>query len=89
MNLILSQIGDELTKQISLTKNTNGKIELNKLIQQSKSLNDIITSSKISDESKSMLQKFSSTLSQGNATVKDLRYEKQDLERVLTNLNDL
>lgn len=83
---ILDKIGSELTTQISLAKNT-GKIDTTKLSQQSKTLNQIITTSEISKENKSMLQKFSLTLQEG-ITTKSLRYEKQDLERVLSNLND-
>ena len=90
MNLltkILDQIGNELTKQISLSKNKDEKISTEKLFQQSDILNNQIISSNISKEDKLMLQKFSSTLVQGNTT-RGLRYEKQDLERVLSNLND-
>ena len=91
MNLltkILDQIGNELTKQISLSKNMDEKISTEKLFQQSDILNNQIISSNISKEDKLMLQKFSSTLVQGNTTTRGLRYEKQDLERVLSNLND-
>jgi hypothetical protein len=91
MNLltkILDQIGNELTKQISLSKNMDEKINTEKLFQQSYILNNQIISSNISKEDKLMLQKFSSTLVQGNTTTRGLRYEKQDLERVLSNLND-
>jgi len=91
MNLltkILDQIGNELTKQISLSKNMDEKINTEKLFQQSDILNNQIISSNISKEDKLMLQKFSSTLVQGNTTTRGLRYEKQDLERVLSNLND-
>ncbi len=83
---ILDKIGSELATQISLAKNT-GKIDTTKLSLQSKTLNQIITTSEISKENKSMLQKFSLTLQEG-ITAKSLRYEKQDLERVLSNLND-
>lgn len=89
LNLILNQIGDELVNQISLANNIDEKIDTKKLVQQSKTLNDVIISSELSDENKSMLQTFSYTLVQGNATVKGLRYEKQDLVRVLSNLNDV
>jgi len=92
MNLltkILGQIGNELTNQISLAKNIDKKINGQKLNQQSNILNEQIISSNISNEKKLMLQKFSSTLVQGNPTVRGLRYEKQDLERVLSNLNDV
>jgi len=91
MNLltkILDQIGNELTKQISLSKNMDEKINTEKLFQQSDILNNQIISSNISKEDKLMLQKFSSTLVQGNTTTRGLRYEKQDLERVLSKLND-
>jgi cell fate (sporulation/competence/biofilm development) regulator YlbF (YheA/YmcA/DUF963 family) len=91
MNLltkILGQIGKELNNQISLAKNIDEKIDARKLVEQSKALNDILRTSEITQENKSMLQKFSLTLQEGS-TVKSLRYEKQDLERVLSNLNDL
>jgi cell fate (sporulation/competence/biofilm development) regulator YlbF (YheA/YmcA/DUF963 family) len=91
MNLltkILGQIGKELNNQISLAKNIDEKIDARKLVEQSKALNDILPTSEITQENKSMLQKFSLTLQEGS-TVKSLRYEKQDLERVLSNLNDL
>ena len=80
---ILDKIGSELTTQISLAKN----IDVKTLSQQSKILNGIILTSEISKENKSMLQKFSLTLQEG-MTVKSLRYEKQDLERVISNLNN-
>ena len=88
VNLILNQIGDELDNQISLASNVDEKIDMNKLVKQSKILDEAIISSKISDENKSMLQRFLSNLVQGNATVKSLRYEKQDLVRIQSNLND-
>ena len=84
---ILDKIGSELTTQISLAKNTD-KIDNITLYQQSKTLNEIILTSEISKEDKSMLQKFSLTLQEG-ITAKNLRYEKQDLERVRSNLNIL
>jgi hypothetical protein len=87
LNEILNEIGNELRTQISLGKNPDKKIDGKTLSQQSKTLNEIILTSEISKEHKSMLQKFSLTLQEGN-TVKSLRYEKQDLERVLSNLND-
>jgi hypothetical protein len=83
---ILEKIGNELTSQISLAKNTE-KIDTTKLTQQSKTLNQIILKSEISKENKSMLQRFSLTLQEG-ITARSLRYEKQDLERVLSNLQD-
>ena len=86
---ILNEIGDELTNQISLTKNTDKKIDSRKLVQQSDTLNNAIMASKLSDENKSMLQKFSLTLVQDDVTIKSLRYEKQDLERVLSNIVNL
>lgn len=82
---ILDKIGNELTIQISLAKNTD-KIDNTTLSQQSKTLNEIILTSEISKEDKLMLQKFSLTLQEG-ITAKNLRYEKQDLERVISNLN--
>lgn len=85
---ILGEIGDELTRQISLAKNTDAKIDARKLSQQAKTLNDVILASQITSENKIMLQKFALTL-KDSLTVKSLRYEKQDLERVLANLNDL
>ena len=83
---ILDKIGSELTTQISLAKNIDN-IDIKTLSQQSKTLNGIILTSEISKEDKSMLQKFSLTLQEG-ITVKSLRYEKQDLERVISNLNN-
>jgi cell fate (sporulation/competence/biofilm development) regulator YlbF (YheA/YmcA/DUF963 family) len=85
---ILNEIKNELTHQISLTKNADTKIDTRKLAHQSKTLNGVIMASEISDENKMMLKKFSLTL-QGSSTVKSLRYEKQDLERVLSNLNGI
>lgn len=85
---ILTQIGNELTNQISLAKNIDEKINIQKLSKQSDSLNQQIISSNMSNENKSMLQKFSLTLIQGNPTIRGLRYAKQDLERVISNLND-
>jgi len=86
---ILDEINNELIRQISLAKNTDVKIDMRKIAQQSNALNDIIVTSELSDENKSMLQKFSATMIQDNATAKYLRYEKQDLERVFANLNEL
>jgi hypothetical protein len=83
---ILNKIGNELTSRISLAKTTD-KIDITTLSQQSKTLNEVILTSEISKENKSMLQKFSRTLQEGT-TAKSLRYEKQDLERVISNLND-
>ena len=86
---ILNEIGTELVNQISLTNNTDKKIDSRKLARQSDILNDAILASELSDENKLMLQKFSLTLVQDDATVKSLRYEKQDLERVLSNIVNL
>ena len=86
---ILNKIGVELANQISSANDTDKKIDSRKLAQQSDTLNDVITASELSDEDKLMLQKFSLTLIQDDATVKSLRYEKQDLERVLSNIVNL
>ena len=86
---ILNEIGTELTNQISLANNADKKIDSRKLAQQSDTLNDAIAASELSDEDKSMLQKFSLTLVQDSSTVKSLRYEKQDLERVLSNIANI
>jgi len=85
---LLNEINDELANQISLANSMNKKIDTRKLFQLSKTLNNIILTSEITPENKSMLQKFSLTL-QDSSTVKSLRYEKQDLERVISNLNDI
>ena len=90
LNPILNEICDELTNQISLANKTDEKIDVTKLAQKAHELDvKIVASRKLSDEDKSMLQKFLITLVQDNATVKSLRYQKQDLERVLSNLNDI
>jgi 50S ribosomal subunit-associated GTPase HflX len=86
---ILNEIGHELIHQISLANSIDARIDSRKLAQQSDTLNDAIQTSELSDEDKSMLQKFSLTLVQDNSTVKSLRYEKQDLERVLSNITNL
>ncbi|QUC65068.1 hypothetical protein NsoK4_02005 [Nitrosopumilus sp. K4] len=86
---ILDEINNELINQISLAKNTDTKIDARQLFHQSKTLNDIIMISELSNENKLMLQKFSTTLVQDNTTVKSLRYEKQDLERILSNITDI
>lgn len=86
---ILHEIGDELANQISLAKNIGGKINIKTISQKSHDLDRIITSSNLADEDKLMLQKFSATLVNGNVTIKSLRYEKQDLERTLSNLRDV
>ena len=85
---LLNEINNELANQISLANSMDKKIDTRKLFQLSKTLNDIILTSEITPENKSMLQKFSLTL-QDSSTVKSLRYEKQDLERVISNLNDI
>ncbi|MDH3313330.1 MAG: hypothetical protein OEM28_09335 [Nitrosopumilus sp.] len=85
---LLNEINNELANQISLAKNMDAKIDTRKLVEQSKTLNDILQTSEITQENKSMLKKFSLTL-QDSSTVKSLRYEKQDLERVLSNLNGI
>jgi hypothetical protein len=84
---ILNEIGEELANQI-LANNKNEKIDIKRLAQKAHDLDKVIVTSRLSDEVKLMLQKFSATLVQDNATLKSLRYEKQDLERVLANLND-
>ena len=86
---ILNEIGNELANQISLANNKNEKIDIKRLAQKTHELDKIIVTSGLSDEDKLMLQKFSATLMHDNATVKSLRYEKQDLERVLSNLEDI
>ncbi|MFB5634958.1 MAG: hypothetical protein ACE5SV_08875 [Candidatus Nitrosomaritimum aestuariumsis] len=86
---ILMEIKTELENQISLANTINEKIDIKRLAQKAHELDRIISTSGLSDEEKLMLQKFSETLVQDNATVKSLRYEKQDLERVLSNLNDI
>ncbi len=85
---LLNEINDELANQISLATIMDKKIDTRKLVQLSNTLNGIIRTSGLSDENKSMLQKFSLTL-QDSSTVKSLRYEKQDLERVISNLKDI
>jgi len=88
LQTILTEIKTELTNQISSGNNSEKNIDTMKLVQQSKILNDIIIESDLSDKNKKMMQVFALTLIQDNTTVKSLRYEKQDLERVLSNLND-
>ena len=85
---LLNEINDELANQISLANSMYKKIDARKLVQQSKTLNGVIRTSGLSDENKLMLQKFSLTL-QDSSTVKSLRYKKQDLERVLSNINEI
>ena len=84
---LLNEINDELANQISLANKMDKKIDTRKLVQLSNTPNGVIRTSGLSDENKSMLQKFSLTL-EDNSTVKSLRYEKQDLERVISNLKD-
>jgi hypothetical protein len=84
---ILREIGEELDNQISLEKNTDKKIDASMLQKQSHILGQIILTSEISQEDKTMLQKFAQTLQEG-MDAKSLRYEKQDLERVLSNLDN-
>ena len=86
VNEILNEIKNELNNQITLEKNIDKKIDSNILWKQSGILSEVILTSKISEENKIMLQKFSQTLQEGT-NVKSLRYEKQDLERILSNLN--
>ncbi|MFB5635585.1 MAG: hypothetical protein ACE5RB_03040 [Nitrosopumilus sp.] len=86
---LLNEIGDELTNQISLAKNADAVIDTRKLFHQSTTLNDLIMTSDLSNENKLMLQKFSATLVQDDPGVKSLRYEKRDLERVLSNLSGI
>jgi hypothetical protein len=86
LNDILDKIRNELTSKISLAKNMD-KVDITILSQHSKTLNDVILTLEIPKEDKVMLNKFSLTLQEG-MTSKSLRYEKQDLERILSNLND-
>jgi hypothetical protein len=86
LNDILDKIRNELTSKISLAKNMD-KVDIAILSQHSKTLNDVILTLEIPKEDKVMLNKFSLTLQEG-MTSKSLRYEKQDLERILSNLND-
>ena len=83
---ILNEIKSELTTLISLGGNSE-QVNSKNLFNQTKSLNEAIRTSEISEKDKSMLEKFALTLQEG-ITVKSLRYEKQDLERILSNLND-
>ena len=83
---ILNEIKIELTDMISLAKDSD-KIDSKNLSKQTENLNEIIRTSEMSKKDISMLQKFALTLQEG-ITVKSLRYEKQDLERILSNLND-
>ena len=85
---ILDEIKNELMNQISLSNNMDKKIDSRKLLQQSKILDNTIQTSEITKEHKSMLQKFSLTL-HDSKTIKNLRYQKQDLGRVIDNLNGI
>jgi len=87
LNEILNKIRNELNNQISLDKNIGKNIDTKMLGEQSSILNKIILISKISEENKKMLQKFSLTLHEG-MDAKSLRYGKQDLERILSNLSN-
>lgn len=90
LNSILHEIENELVSLISWTDNhANEKINIKKLAQNARELDDIVSTSVLSEGNKTMLQKFSSTLIQDNATMKNLRYEKQDLERILSNIADV
>lgn len=82
---ILNEIKNELTNMISLGQNLE-KINSENLSNQTKILNETIHTSEISEKDKMMLEKFALTLQEG-ITIKNLRYEKQDLERVLSNLS--
>ena len=86
MSKILNEIGTELTRLISLYDSTDGKIDSRKIVHHSDILDGAILTSELPDKYKLILQKFSLTLIQNNTTVKSLRYEKQDLERVLSNI---
>ncbi|MGY5151665.1 MAG: hypothetical protein ACW9XA_05295 [Candidatus Nitrosopumilus sp. bin_6a] len=86
---ILYEIRDELTDQISLVKNIDEKVNTKTISQKYHDLDGIITQSGLSNEDKLMLEKFSTTLVKGDVTVKSLRYKKQDLERILSNLQDV
>jgi len=86
ITMILNEIKNELTNLISLGENSD-KIDSKNLFNQTKSLNEIISTSEISEKDKLMLEKFTRTLQEG-ITVKSFRYEKQDLERILSNLNN-
>jgi len=83
---ILNEIKKELTMLISLEGNSE-QVNSKNLFNQTNNLNEAIHTSEISEKNKSMLEKFALTLQEG-ITVKSLRYEKQDLERILSNLND-
>ncbi|MDH3489096.1 MAG: hypothetical protein OEL56_01460 [Nitrosopumilus sp.] len=83
---ILNEIKKELTMLISLEGNSE-QVNSKNLFNQTNNLNEAIHASEISEKNKSMLEKFALTLQEG-ITVKSLRYEKQDLERILSNLND-
>ncbi|PJC50251.1 MAG: hypothetical protein CO032_05550 [Nitrosopumilales archaeon CG_4_9_14_0_2_um_filter_34_16] len=88
LQTILIDIKTELTNQIASGNNDSKNIDNMKLVEQSKNLDGIVNNSDLSDKNKKMMHAFALTLIQDNTTVKSLRYEKQDLERVLSNLND-
>ena len=86
MSEILNEIGTELTRLISLANSTDAKIDSRKIVHHSGILNGAILTSELPGKYKLMLQKFSLTVISDNTSVKSLRYEKQDLERVLSNI---
>ncbi|MEX0861346.1 hypothetical protein [Nitrosopumilus sp.] len=88
LQTILIDIKTELTNQILSGSNDGKNIDTGKLALQSKILSDTVIESNLSDKNKKMMQAFVLTLIQDNTTVRSLRYEKQDLERVMSNLND-
>jgi hypothetical protein len=88
LQTILIDIKTELTNQIASGNNDSKNIDNMKLVEQSKNLDGIVNDSDLSSKNKKMMHAFALTLIQDNTTVKSLRYEKQDLERVLSNLND-
>ena len=81
---ILNEIGTELTSLISLANSTDAKIDSRKIVHHSGILNGAILTSELPGKCELMLQKFSLAVISGNAAVKSLRCEKQDLERVLS-----
>jgi len=87
VNDILNKIRNELNNQLTLGKNMDTKIDPKMLWKQSSILREIVLTSKISEEDQIMLRKFSLTLQKGQ-DAKSLRYEKQDLERILCNLKN-
>ncbi|MCA9828397.1 MAG: hypothetical protein KC444_08455 [Nitrosopumilus sp.] len=81
---ILNEIRTDLTSLITLGKNTE-KTD-SKILNHADDLNEAVRASEISEKDKTMLERFAMTLQEGT-TVKSLRYERQDLERILANLN--